>query len=69
MLVELYEKYGGWELKKVVDLFVIFVKKCFELFGDRVKYWVIFNEFMVVVEGEYLYKFYYFKLVDGKKVV
>lgn len=65
--VELYEKYGGWESKKVVDLFVVFAKKCFELFGDRVTHWVTFNEPMVVVEGEYLYEFHYPKLVDGKK--
>ena len=30
--IELYEKYGGWASKKVVDLFVVFAKKCFELF-------------------------------------
>lgn len=67
--VELYEKYGGWESKKVVELYVKFAKKAFELFGDRVKYWTTFNEPMVVVEGEYLYKFHYPKIVDGKKAV
>ena len=67
--VELYDKYGGWESKHVVNLFVIFAKKCFELFGDRVKHWTTFNEPMVVVEGQYLYKFHYPKLVDGKKAV
>ncbi len=67
--VELYKKYGGWESKKVVDMFVLFAKKCFELFGDRVKHWVTFNEPMVIVEGEYLYQFHYPKLVDGKKAV
>ena len=67
--VELYHKYGGWESKHVVDLFVGFAKKCFELFGDRVKDWVTHNEPMVVVDGEYLYQFHYPKLVDGKKAV
>lgn len=67
--VELYDKYGGWESKKVVDLFVVFAKKCFELFGDRVKYWTTFNEPMVVVEGEYLFQFHYPNIVDGKKAV
>ena len=65
--VELYKKYGGWESKHVVDLFVKFAEKAFELFGDRVKYWTTFNEPIVVVEGEYLYKFHYPCLVDGKK--
>lgn len=67
--VELYEKYGGWTSKYVVDLFAIFAKKCFELFGDRVKDWTTFNEPMVVVEGEYLYQFHYPLLVDGKQAV
>lgn len=67
--IELFEKYGGWESKKVVDLFVGFAEKCFTLFGDRVKYWVTHNEPMVVVDGGYLYQFHYPQLVDGKKAV
>lgn len=67
--VELYQKYGGWESKHVVDLFAKFSKKCFELYGDRVKHWITFNEPIVVVEGQYLYQFHYPKLVDGKKAV
>lgn len=66
---ELYHKYGGWESKHVVDLFVGFATQCFKHFGDRVKYWFTHNEPMVVVEGEYLYEFHYPKLVDGKKAV
>lgn len=65
--VELYHKYGGWESRKVIDLFVGFAKRCFELFGDRVKYWTTFNEPIVIVEGEYLFQFHYPNLVDGKK--
>ncbi|MGM0215401.1 glycoside hydrolase family 1 protein [Enterococcus sp. AZ109] len=67
--VELFDNYGGWESKKVVDLFVGFAKRCFELFGDRVKYWTTHNEPMVVVEGEYLFQFHYPNIVDGKKAV
>lgn len=67
--VELYKKYGGWESKHVVDLFVKFAEKAFELYGDRIKYWTTFNEPIVVVEGQYLYKFHYPCLVDGKKAV
>jgi len=67
--VELYTQYGGWAEKKVVDLYVVFAKKCFELFGSKIKYWTTFNEPMVVVEGQYLYEFHYPKLVDGKKAV
>ena len=67
--IDLYNKYGGWESKYVVDLFVKFAKVAFELFGDRVKHWTTFNEPIVVVEGQYLYKFHYPKLVDGKKAM
>lgn len=67
--VELYDKYGGWESKHVVDLFVKFAETAFKLFGDRVKYWITSNEPMVVVEGQYLYEFHYPKVVDGKKAM
>ena len=67
--VELYNKYGGWISKHVVELFVKFAETAFKLFGDRVKYWTTFNEPMVVVEGQYLYEFHYPKLVDGEKAV
>lgn len=67
--IELYNKYGGWESKYVVELFENFALKCFELYGDRVKYWTTFNEPIVIVEGQYLYKFHYPKVMDGKKAV
>ena len=56
---ELLEKYGGWESKHVVDLFVKFAKACFECFGDRIHYWMTFNEPMVIVEAGYLYGQHY----------
>ena len=67
--IELYERYGGWESKHVVELFVKFARRAFECFGDRVNDWMTFNEPMVVVEGQYLYGFHYPMLVDGKKAV
>lgn len=67
--IEVYQRYGGWESKKVVALFVAFATRCFEHFGDRVKDWFVHNEPMVVVEGSYLAQFHYPALVDGKKAV
>lgn len=67
--IELYERYGGWESKHVVELFAKFARRAFECFGDRVTDWMTFNEPMVVVEGQYLYGFHYPMLVDGKKAV
>lgn len=66
--VELYQKYGGWESKHVVELFVKFAQKCFLLYGDRVTDWFTFNEPMVIVDGQYLYQFHYPKIVNGKKL-
>lgn len=44
MPLYLVKKYGGWENRKCIDFFVTYAKSCFELFGDRVKYWMTFNE-------------------------
>ncbi len=65
--IELYEKFGGWESKHVVDLFSKFAKTAFKLFGDRVKYWTTFNEPTVIVNGQYLHQYHYPCLRDGKK--
>ena len=57
--VELYHKYGGWESRHVVDLYVGFAEQAFKAFSDRAKDWTTHNEPMVVVDGEYLYQFHY----------
>lgn len=40
----LQEKYNGFYSRKVVNLFESFTKICVKAFGDRVKYWMTFNE-------------------------
>ncbi|KAI0942829.1 Beta-glucosidase 1B [Taiwanofungus camphoratus] len=41
----LQDRYGGWLNKdEIVPDFVNYCKVCFERFGDRVKYWLTFNE-------------------------
>ena len=40
----LQEAYGGWESEQMVDIFGDYARLCFEQFGDRVKYWITFNE-------------------------
>ena len=67
--VELLHKYGGWESRHVVDLYVKFAEQCFRFFSDRVSDWFTFNEPMVVVECGYLLGFHYPDLSDGKKAV
>lgn len=46
--LELFNKYGGWGSRHVVDLFVKYAEKAFEHFGDRVTKWFTFNEPIVV---------------------
>lgn len=50
----LFEQYGGWGSKYVVDLFLKYVEKVFERYGDRVKHWFTFNEPIVIQTRVYL---------------
>ncbi|RIO01594.1 glycoside hydrolase family 1 protein, partial [Mammaliicoccus sciuri] len=61
------QKKGGFESLEVVEGYVDYSRKCFELFADRVKYWFTFNEPIVPVEGGYLYNFHYPNIVDAKR--
>ncbi|WEV36506.1 glycoside hydrolase family 1 protein [Lactobacillus sp. ESL0677] len=44
MPLNLAQKYNGFMSRHVVDAFVRYGKKMIDLFGDRVKYWITFNE-------------------------
>lgn len=61
------QKLGGWENREVVDYYVNYAKKCFELFGDKVPLWATFNEPMVPAECGYLGDWHYPAVVDGKR--
>lgn len=63
------QEQGGWENRKTVYKYVEYATKCFELFGDKVKFWFTHNEPIVPVEGGYLYKFHYPSIVNMKKAV
>ncbi|KAL9666507.1 hypothetical protein QQ045_000841 [Rhodiola kirilowii] len=40
----LEDRYGGWLDKQIVKDFELYATTCFQAFGDRVKYWITFNE-------------------------
>ena len=44
----LFEEYGGWGSKHVIDLYVKYAKEAFKRYGDRVKVWFTFNEPIVL---------------------
>jgi 6-phospho-beta-glucosidase len=44
----LYEKYGGWSDRKLVDYFVRYAKTVMSEYKELVKYWLPFNEINMV---------------------
>ncbi|MRT14165.1 family 1 glycosylhydrolase [Enterobacteriaceae bacterium RIT711] len=58
MPMALQEK-GGFENREVVDAFASYARICYELFGDRVRYWFTFNEPLIPAEAGYLHPRHY----------
>ncbi|MFC4651905.1 glycoside hydrolase family 1 protein [Lactococcus nasutitermitis] len=42
--MNLIEKYGSWRNRKLIDFYLRFCETIFKRYGDRVKYWMTFNE-------------------------
>eukprot|EP00250_Pteridium_aquilinum_P001521 c11717_g2_i1 orf=93-659(+) len=38
----------GWSTKEIIKHFLTFADTCFKCFGDRVKYWITFNEIHMI---------------------
>lgn len=62
----LIDTYGGFESKKVVELYADYAQICFENFADLVDMWSTFNEPIVPVEGCYFDGFHYPNKIDAK---
>ncbi|NXL89715.1 LPH hydrolase, partial [Alectura lathami] len=43
-LPQALQDIGGWENSELIELFDSFADFCFQTFGDRVKFWLTFNE-------------------------
>jgi len=52
VLQALQEKYGGWlnQSDVMVKVFTDYSDLCFREFGDRVKFWITFNEPFIVAQ-------------------
>ena len=44
MPLGLVKRYGGWQSRELIDLFVRFAETCFRRYRDKVTYWMTFNE-------------------------
>lgn len=42
--IEIYEKYGGWCGREMIDIFFKYAKVLLDRYQDKVKYWLPFNE-------------------------
>lgn len=51
MPVALTKKYNGWAGRKTIDAFTHFTETLFKRYGDKVKYWLSFNEINTGVWG------------------
>ncbi|NXJ74020.1 LPH hydrolase, partial [Trogon melanurus] len=47
-LPQALQDIGGWESTALIDLFDSFADFCFQTFGDRVKFWITFNEPQII---------------------
>ncbi|NXG61013.1 LPH hydrolase, partial [Hemiprocne comata] len=52
-LPQALQDIGGWESSMLIDLFDSFADFCFQTFGDRVKFWITFNEPQVIAWAGY----------------
>lgn len=50
----LYEKYNGWESRKLIKLFENYAKAVFERYKEKVKYWLTFNEINILLVLPYM---------------
>lgn len=49
MPAALVDKYNGWANREMINVFKRYVHTLFERYGDRVKYWIVFNEINAAV--------------------
>ena len=60
----MFEKQGGFTKRDVIEPFVYYCQKCFELFSDYVDIWYIYNEPIVDVMFKYQNDMCYPNLLD-----
>ncbi|HHY20957.1 glycoside hydrolase family 1 protein [Enterococcus gallinarum] len=52
--LHLAKKYNGWTSREMIDLFLKFAKTVYEEYGEKVKYWITFNEMNSVIHAPFM---------------
>jgi Beta-glucosidase/6-phospho-beta-glucosidase/beta-galactosidase len=52
--LNLVKKYGGWRNRKLINFYLKFAGTLFKRYGDKVKYWISFNEINCIISSPYV---------------
>ncbi|WP_100487013.1 6-phospho-beta-glucosidase [Sporolactobacillus pectinivorans] len=50
----LVKMYGGWSNRKLIDFYLRYAETLFKRYGNRVKYWMSFNEINCIVTSPFI---------------
>lgn len=51
--VAVYDLYGGWDNRKMIDIYIKYATVLFERFKGRIKHWITFNEINVAMRAPF----------------
>ncbi|WP_312426681.1 6-phospho-beta-glucosidase [Lacrimispora sp.] len=52
--IALIKKYGGWKNRKMIDAYMKYCKVLFTQYGEKVKYWLTFNEINMLLHMPFM---------------
>lgn len=67
--IHLIEKYGGWKSREMIKFYTKYCQTLFEHFGDRVKYWITFNEINMILHAPFMACGLYFDKDDNQEQI
>ena len=65
----LTEKYGGWENKEFIRCFLRYSQFLLDHYGDRVKYWITFNEINCIFHFPFMGAGLYFENGENERAI
>lgn len=67
--VALIKKYGGWKDRRMVDAYLHLCRILFERYGQKVKYWITFNEINMLLHMPFMGAGIYFEEGEDQKQI